>query len=439
MAGLENYSVLVDLYLTIVRYLSRVVVQRQLIAIVLALLATGVVTTFLVDWGERRYVRWCWHSRRSLLTANAAHERRRTLRYSLVRTGAIVLQQLTFPMVAVVFLVAGLFLFNSIGWLSGLLSRSITLLFIFTLYRLCMAGLYIFSPRRTAERYHRRLFGPLMFVFLTLLILDQLLGLNRLGKVVLFSLFDSPITIGALFLATAGLYFWIDATYGFQDVAQRVIVRRSHLHAGSVEASLTILRYVLIGLGIVVAMSLLGFNPTTVAAITGGLSIGIGFALQDVLKNFFGGLVILFEGTVRPGDYVEVGGKEAIVQKLNIRSTVVRTGDNVEIIVPNQDWLSRSVITYTGTNRRVRLRYPVSVPRSIEAGQVFQVLNATARKHPMVLEDPGPSVSVANFTGANVDYVLTYWVDDAAKMGKVNADMRLMLLKAFENEEIPVS
>ena len=234
MSGLENYSVLVDLYLTIVRYLSRLVVQRQLVAIVLALLATGVVTTFLVDWGERRYVRWCWHNRRSLLTANAAHERRRTLRYSFVRTGAIVLQQLTFPLVAIVFLVAGLFLFNSIGWLSGLLSRSITLLFLFTLYRLCMAGLYIFSPRRTAERYHRRLFGPLMFVFLTLLILDQLLGLNRLGKVVLFSLFDSPITIGALFLATVGLYFWIDATYGFQDVAQRVIVRRSHLHAGSV-------------------------------------------------------------------------------------------------------------------------------------------------------------------------------------------------------------
>lgn len=439
MPGLENYSVLVDLYLTTVRYLSRMVVQRQLVAIVLALLATGVLTTFLVDWGQRRYVRWCWLNRRALLATGAAKERHRNLRYSLVRTGAIILQQVVFPLVAIAFLVAGIVIFNSFGWLSGLLSRAIALLFIFTLYRLGIAVLYIFAPRRIAERYHRRLFGPLMFVFMALLILDRLADLNRLGQVVLFPLFDSPITLGALFLATVGLYFWIDATYGFQDVAQRVIVHRSHLHAGSVEASLTILRYVLIGLGIVVAMSMLGFNPTTVAAITGGLSIGIGFALQDVLKNFFGGLVILFEGTVRPGDYVEVGGKEAVVQKLNIRSTVVRTGDNVEIIVPNQDWLSRSVITYTGTNRRVRLRYPVSVPRSVETEQVFQILNTTARKHPLVMEDPSPSVSVANFTGANVDYVLTYWVDDAAKMGKVNADMRLMLLRAFENDEVPVT
>ncbi|MFN8464755.1 MAG: mechanosensitive ion channel [Caldilineaceae bacterium] len=439
MPGLENYSVLVDLYLTTVRYLSRLVVQRQLAAIVLILLAAGMVSTFLMDWGQRRYVRWCWHNRHALLTTRADKDRHRNLRYSLIRTGAIVLQQLTFPLVAITLLLVGIVVFNSFGWLSGLLSRSIMLLFLFTTYRLCMAVLYVFAPRRIAERYQRRLFGPLMFVFMTLLILARLSDLNRLGKVVLFPLFDSPITIGALFLATVGLYFWIDATYGFQDVAQRVIVRRSHLHAGSVEASLTILRYVLVGLGIVAAMSVLGFNPTTVAAITGGLSIGIGFALQDVLKNFFGGLVILFEGTVRPGDYVEVGGKEAVVQKLNIRSTVVRTGDNVEIIVPNQDWLSRSVITYTGTNRRIRLRYPVSVPRSIEVCQVFRVLSTTARKHSQVLADPEPSVTVANFNGANVDYVLTYWIDDAAKMGKVNADMRLMLLEAFENEEVPVS
>jgi small-conductance mechanosensitive channel len=127
------------------------------------------------------------------------------------------------------------------------------------------------------------------------------------------------------------------------------------------------------------------------------------------------------------------------VQKLSIRSTVVRTADNVEIIVPNQDWLSRSVVTYTGSDRKVRLRYALSVPREVEVGRIFQLLNDTARKHPLVLADPGTSVSVAGFNGANVDYVLTYWVDDAAKMGKVNSDMRLMLLKALENEEIPVA
>jgi small-conductance mechanosensitive channel len=435
MPALDNYSVLFDLANTTVRYLSRFIVQRQLAAIIAVLLAAGLLAGLVVDWGERHYVRWYWHNRRGLLNKKG----RKRWSYRLVRAGAIILQQILFPLFAIGFMLGAIAIFANLAWLSGLLSAAITLLFLFTFYRLFIATLYILFSRRSAERYHRRLFGPLMFVVISLLIISRLTDLNQLAQVILFPLFNSPITIGALFLATVGLYFWIDATYGMQDVLQRLIVHRTHLHAGSVEASLTILRYVLIGLGVFAAMSVLGFNPTTVAAITGGLSIGIGFALQDVLKNFFGGLVILFEGTVRPGDYVDVGGKEAVVQKLSIRSTTVRTSDNVEIIVPNQDWLNRSVVTYTGTNRRVRQRYTVSVPRDIETGRVFQVLNDTVRRHPLVLADPGSSVSIANFNGANVDYLLTYWVADAATMSKVNADLRLMLLKAFEQHEISLA
>lgn len=435
MPNLDNYAVLFDLYNTTARYLSRFLVQRQLLAILTAVLAASLLSSLLVAWGERRYVRWCWANRRRLHDAQG----RRTWSFRLMRTAAIVLQQITFPLLAIALLWAANLLFANQGWLSGLLLLAGAIMVLFTLYRLLIALLYVLVRRRRARRYHRRLFGPAMFVIVMLLILSRLTDLNQLAQVILFSLFDNPVTIGALFLATVGLYFWIDATYGVQDILKRVIVGRTHAHEGTVEASLTILRYILVGLGVYWALSVLGLDPTTVAAISGGLSIGIGFALQDVLKNFFGGLVILFEGTVRPGDYIEVGGKEAIVQKLNIRSTLVRTGDNIEIIVPNQAWLNNSVITYTGTSRSVRLRFPLSVPRRVDAGQVFQLVNDTVRKHPLVLQDPGPSVTIANFNGANVDYLLTLWVADAAKMGKVQSDIRLMLLRAFENAEIPLA
>jgi small-conductance mechanosensitive channel len=124
---------------------------------------------------------------------------------------------------------------------------------------------------------------------------------------------------------------------------------------------------------------------------------------------------------------------------MNIRSTLVRTADNVEIIVPNQTWLNSSVITYTGASRAVRLRLTLSVPRSVEVGQVFQLANDTMRKHPLVLDDPGPSVQIANFNGTNVEYLLTVWTADAARMSKIYADIRLMLLHAFENAEIPLA
>lgn len=435
MPNLDNYVVLFDLYSTTTRYLSRFLVQRQLLAIILVLLLAGLLSTLLVTWGERRYVRWCWANRRQLHNADG----KRTWMHRVVRICAIVLQQLTFPLLAIALLYAADRIFAYLDWLSGLLLLAGAIMLLYTLYRLLVALLYILVRRQHARRYHRRLFGPAMFVLVVLLILSRLTDLSLLAEVILFPLFDNPVTIGALFLATVGLYFWIDATYGVQDIMKAVIVRLTHAHEGTVEASLTIMRYLLIGLGVYWALSVLGFDPTTVAAISGGLSIGIGFALQDVLKNFFGGLVILFEGTVRPGDYVEVGGKEAVVQKLNIRSTLVRTGDNVEIIVPNQAWLNNSVITYTGSSRSVRLRFPLSVPRKVDAGQVFQLVNDTVRKHPLVLDDPSPSVTVANFNGDKVDYMLTLWVADAAKMSRVQSDIRLMLLHAFESADVPLA
>jgi len=435
MPSQDDYSILFDLYNTTARYISRFLVQRQLLAIILILLVTSLLAAAAVDWGERRYVRWCWSNRRRL------HDRKGHWRWSyrVRRLAAIVLQQVTFPLLAIALTQAAIGLFANLGWLNGLLYWSINLLLLFTAYRLLIALLYILVRRRRARRYHKRLFGPLIFVVICLLILSRLTDLNQLAHVILFPLFDNPVTIGALFLATVGLYFWIDATYGVQDIVKRLIMSRTKTHEGTVEASLTILRYLLIGLGVYAAMSVLGLNPTTVAAITGGLSIGVGFALQDVLKNFFGGLVILFEGTVRPGDYVEVGGKEAIVQKLSIRSTVVRTADNVEIIVPNQDWLNRPVITYTGSSRSVRLRFTLNIPRRIEAGQVFQVLTDTVRKHPLVRQDPGPSVTIANFSGDRVEYLLTVWVADAMQMGRVQSDIRLMLLHALEKADIPLA
>ena len=96
---------------------------------------------------------------------------------------------------------------------------------------------------------------------------------------------------------------------------------------------------------------------------------------------------------------------------------------HVGIVAPS------GLIWWRSRNKKV-VSVPVSVKRSVDTGQVFQLLNDTVRKHPLVMEDPGPSVSIVNFNGATVEYLLTLWVADAAKMSKVSADMRLMLLRA---------
>lgn len=436
MPQAENYSVIFDLINTFFRFLSRPVVQRQLLALIIALLAAGWLSALLYEWGVRRYVRWYWANRHRLYRKGSDRKR-----WSIrIRRGLwIFAGQELFPVLAGLLVAAAATLFDRSDWLSGLLWGSLWLLGLFAIYRLVVAALYIFMEEARANRYHRRLFGPLMFVLYVLIILGLLTDLRRLGEVLIFPRYNETVTLGALFWATIGFYFWFEFTYVLKDVLKRVFVSYGRIHEGTLDATLTIMRYVLIALGVYFAVNLLGFDATTVAAVTGGLSIGVGFALQDVIKNFFGGLVILFEGTVRPGDYVDVSGAPAVVQKLNIRSTIVRTADNVEIIVPNQNWLNSSVTTYTGTSSRVRIKFPLSVPTSVEIGHVFQLLTDTARKHPLTLADPGPSVSIASFNGSSVDYVLAAWIADATLMSKYASDMRLMLLRAFENGEIPLA
>ncbi|MBK8047771.1 MAG: mechanosensitive ion channel [Anaerolineales bacterium] len=198
------------------------------------------------------------------------------------------------------------------------------------------------------------------------------------------------------------------------------------------------LRYGLITLGLIVLFRVIGLNAATVAAITGGLSIGVGFALQDVLKNFLGGIILLFEGTVRPGDWVDIGGTEGEVETLSIRSTVVKTFDNVEYIVPNQNWLNSVVTTYTRSSRRVRTRIPIGVSYDSDVRQVQKLLIDTALSHPLVLKDPAPGAALVNFGDSSVDFIVLVWVEDAKIKGKVAGELRFMIWDAFKANGIEI-
>ena len=109
------------------------------------------------------------------------------------------------------------------------------------------------------------------------------------------------------------------------------------------------------------ALSTLGFNLSALALIGGGLSVGIGFGLQELIANFISGILLLFEQSLRLGDIIEVDGQRGTVSQLRMRATVLRTIDNVEVFVPNKTLLTSTVATYTHSDRVVRRIIPVGV------------------------------------------------------------------------------
>jgi small-conductance mechanosensitive channel len=436
-----GFQAITDLLQLTSKFLGRTAVQRQLVVILLVGILTWYLAKPLVRWLGKLYSRWLAGQRRRAAAEDAESVRedgevRRSVQ--IWRTLVEIAQLIVFPVVAILLTALAILLFQGVGWYSGLLLDVVRLLALFLLYRLFVGFLFAFFDEKKVSHYQARLFRPLFAVALILLIVNGISELPTLYRASLLPLLGGELTLGTLFLATVGLYLWAEATGLLADILHSLFTRGSKADPGAVEASLILLRYFLIAAAVILIFQLIGFNITALAAVLGGLSVGIGFALQDVLKNFLGGIILLFEGSIRPGDWIAVGDRVGRVESLSIRSTVVRTVDNVEYIVPNQEHLSSTIAAYTYSSRSLMIRVPVSVGYDSEVREVQEVLTEIARNQENILPKPEPSAPLINFGDSAIEFELRAWVDDVSYTAGIEASLRAKIMDAFAQRGIVI-
>lgn len=454
---------LTDFWLSFTKLLLRPVVVMQLLAALAALLLAWLLTRWLTSAMRRRDAARVARVRAEII----AEERARMAAQQdsgelpegasselLIDEQAVdeaVLQrlgvrhriylfaiQLIYPAPAIVLLYGAYVYFVAKGWFAGLLADLIYLMALYLAYRLAMGLAYAFGNPQRVRYYHHRLFGPLFGIVVALLFVNTITPLDSLAAATLLPMEDGWLTLGAVLAVILGFYLWIMGLNLTKDVIEALAERRGDVNVGSLDAGLTLVKYVLVAAGFYAVLRVLQVDTTTVAAITGGLFIGVGLALQDVIKNFFGGIIVLFEGSVRPGDWIEIAGAEGEVANLSIRSTVVRTFDNVEYIVPNQDWLNSTVTTFTRNSRKVRTRVPIGVSYDANPHVVQELLLEVARAHPDVLSEPSPLAPLVEFGESSVDFVVLAWVEDAKIKARVAGELRLRIWDAFQANGIEI-
>jgi potassium-dependent mechanosensitive channel len=182
----------------------------------------------------------------------------------------------------------------------------------------------------------------------------------------------------------------------------------------------------------------LGFDLTALAIIFGGLSVGIGFGLQDLVANFISGILLLFERTLRPGDIIEVGGNRGTVSQLRMRSTVLRTFDNVEIFVPNKTLLTSSVHNFCHTNRTVRRTVSVGVSYDSDPRQVRDILERITTSHGLIMKDPAPAVLFTGFGDSSLDFDVNFWIEDISNALRVVNDVHFMIFSEFKKAGVEI-
>src|SRR6266542_3122126 len=154
---------------------------------------------------------------------------------------------------------------------------------------------------------------------------------------------------------------------------------------------------ILLVVGIVIVLENTGIHLAALAVFAGAVGVGVGFGLQNIASNFISGLVILAERPITIGDRVEVAGITGQVEHIRARSTVIRTNDNIKMIVPNTKFIDSPVTNWTYGDRRVRFRIPVGVAYGSDVNKVREALLAAGRENPHTLKDPAPNVFLEQF------------------------------------------
>jgi small-conductance mechanosensitive channel len=237
----------------------------------------------------------------------------------------------------------------------------------------------------------------------------------EIGKVTLFSVSETPVTGGDILKALLILIVAFLLSRGTRHAIQRI----SDGESGGAQASLYTLgrlsHYAIIILGLFIALTSLGFNFGTLALVAGALSVGIGFGLQSIVNNFVSGLIILFEHSLRVGDYIELDtGLTGTVKSINVRSTLINTNDNIDIVVPNSEFVTTRLTNWTLGEHILRIRIPFGVAYGSDKELVKKAATEAAAEVSYTLthmRGRDPEVWLTEFGDNSLNFLLLVWVN----------------------------
>ena len=237
----------------------------------------------------------------------------------------------------------------------------------------------------------------------------------------LFHLGEKPVTPGGIVKALIIFFLFWAASWLIRYFLER-IERRQKFHQGSFYAGGRVLHYIILTVAGFVALGSIGLDFSSFALVAGALSVGIGFGLQSVVLNFVSGLILLFEGSIRVGDYVELDSNDAefkmmgAVKEIRSRATLINTNDNVDVIVPNSELVGNRMINWTLRESVARMRIPFSVAYGSDKDMVSKaVLEAAAEGELCIHHTAGrnPVVRMISFGDNGLKFELRVWVNRA--------------------------
>ncbi len=181
------------------------------------------------------------------------------------------------------------------------------------------------------------------------------------------------------------------------------------IQQGILSAISMVIRYLIVGFAVAIGLGALGVDLSKFGLLAGTLGVGLGFGLQNIVSNFISGIILMFERPIEPGDTIEVNATMGVVQKIGVRSSIIRSFDGADVMIPNNTLLSNDLINWTRVDKRKRVKINVGVAYGTDPDMVRQLLLEVAQQHPMVLKEPEPVALFTAFGASSLDFQLLAW------------------------------
>lgn len=287
------------------------------------------------------------------------------------------------------------------------------------LLNLIAFGIWVYSIL-----FYLGFFNPLYDKVEEFLIQERVLG-NATFEFSTILLFFAILLVTA-FLTTNIAYF---ASIQDQKTAQSRTKRLG--------SSILLIRLAVIIIGFFLAMTAAKIPLDKITIVLGALSVGIGFGLQTIINNLVSGVILAFERPIQIGDEIEVGNLSGTVKEVGIRASKIQAYDGSEIILPNGDLLSQSLINWTLSDKRRRIDVTIGVSYDSDMEKVKRLIEK-ALIHEKILETPHSRVLMQNFGDSSVDFRVLFWVENIDFWIDVRAEVMTKIFKSFSENGIEI-
>jgi small-conductance mechanosensitive channel len=347
-------------------------------------------------------------------------------------------KRVLFPLTSLVFVYLGKLILQH--WQhTSLLTLASTLLIAMALIRLAVYALrYIFSPSAWLKTTENAISG-VVWVLVALHLVGFLPEVMTALDEISFKMGKTRVSVLLILQAMVTVAITVVIALWISRLLENRVMRAQRINMNMRVVLTKLLRVVLTLVGVLAALSAIGFDITLLSVFGGALGVGLGFGLQKIASNYVSGFIILLDESVHIGDVMTIDGHYGVVNQIRSRYLVLRKMDGTEVVIPNETLIGSAVINHSFSDRKARVTMPLQISYESDLELAMAIMREVATNYPRVLKDPGPDTQLLGFGESGIDLQLTLWIPDPEEgSGSLKSAIYLEIWNRFRAQGIDI-